>query len=71
MTQSVRPEAAGGHPPNEGSLFDRVGRALSEIESLRREWTAEPAQSARLRLGAVYARARLEKRVRGSLQPGR
>ena len=69
MTQSVRPDAAGGQPPNEGSLFDRVGRALSEIESFKKEWAAEPTQVARLRLGAVHARARLAKRVRGFVQP--
>ena len=69
MTQSVRPDAAGGQAPDVGSLFDRVGRALLEIESLKREWTEEPALSARLRLGAIHARARLAKRVRGFVQP--
>ena len=64
MTKSVGENAASRRPPSEGELFDRVGQALSEIESFKKEWAAEPTQVARLRLGAVYARARLEKRVR-------
>lgn len=63
MTSSVSESPAGRRHTGEGELLDRVGLALSEIESFKKEWAAEPAQVARLRLGAIYARARLEKRV--------
>ena len=63
MMKSVGESPAGRKPPSEGELFDRVGRALSEIEKFKTEWAAEPAQVARLRLGAFHARARLAKRV--------
>jgi hypothetical protein len=67
MSKSVGQNGAGRPPAADRELFDRVGQALSEIESFKTEWTAAPAQVARLRLGAVHARARLEKRIRSSV----
>ncbi|HEV2605231.1 MAG TPA: hypothetical protein VGU24_16385 [Microvirga sp.] len=46
-------------------LFESVGRLVGEIEALKLEREAEMARTARIRIGAVYAKARLEKRVSG------
>lgn len=50
----------------EPDLFGRIGRLVDEIEALKLEREAGNALTARLRLGAVHARARLEKRASGN-----
>lgn len=59
-----------GRAPDEGTSssldgIDRlIGAVSAEIDALKRERDAAGIRSARLRLGAVHARARLEKRVK-------
>ena len=53
------------HPEQDTDALDLVGRLIgdigAEIEALKQEREADHIRSARLRLGAVYAKARLEK----------
>jgi hypothetical protein len=59
-TQHDRPRVDSRREPD---LFESVGRLVGEIEALKQEREADLARTARLRLGAVHAKARLEKRV--------
>ena len=50
--------------PNPFENINRlIGAISAEIDALKREREAAQARNARIRLGAVYARARLERRV--------
>ena len=57
------------HPEQGLSPFDLVGRLIgeigAEIEALKQEREADHIRSARMRLGIVYAKARLEKQLHG------
>jgi hypothetical protein len=61
-SQDERARASSRRAPD---LFESVGRLVGEIEALKQEREAEMARTARIRMGAVYAKARLEKRVLG------
>ena len=45
------------------SISRLIGAVSAEIDALKREREAAQIRNARMRLGAIYARARLEKRV--------
>jgi hypothetical protein len=55
--------AGGGPSASLDSISRLIGAVSAEIDALKREREAAQIRDARLRLGAVYARARLEKRV--------
>ncbi len=61
--QTVQHNAPRADTRREPDIFASVGRLVGEIEALKQEREADMARTARLRLGAVYAKARLEKRV--------
>ncbi|HEX2555838.1 MAG TPA: hypothetical protein VHL98_19230 [Microvirga sp.] len=54
---------AEGSSPSLDTIHRLIGAVSAEIDALKRERDAAQARDARMRLGAVYARARLEKRV--------
>ena len=53
----------GGPSVSLDSISRLIGAVSAEIDALKREREAAQIRDARLRLGAVYARARLEKRA--------
>lgn len=68
MDQSHKRDAdcrapAGGSSPSLDSIHRLIGAVSAEIDALKRERDAAQTRDARMRLGAVHARARLEKRV--------
>jgi hypothetical protein len=52
-----------GPSPSLDAISRLIGAVSAEIDALKREREAAQIRDARMRLGAIYARARLEKRV--------
>ena len=52
-----------GPSPSLDAISRLIEAVSAEIDALKREREAAQIRDARMRLGAIYARARLEKRV--------